>query len=140
MDIRYFTPLFTVIICNLCYQLISKNLSADINPFMGLVATYGIACAVCIVLFLFTNKAPIVEKLQKINPSNVLLGIVLVGIEAGYIIMYRKGWTISTGSLIVNITLSILLIIIGFLFFKENLTLQKLIGTALCLLGAILIL
>lgn len=140
MDIRYFTPLFTVIICNLCYQLISKNLSADINPFMGLVATYGIACSICIVLFLLTNKAPIIEEITKINLSNILLGIVLVGIEAGYIIMYRKGWKLSTGSLIVNITLSILLIIVGLIFFKENLTFPKLMGTVLCLIGAILIL
>ena len=50
-------------------------------------------------------------EISKINILNILLGLVVVVIEGGYIIMYRLGWEISKGVLIANICIATLLFI-----------------------------
>lgn len=42
-------------------------------------------------------------EISSINISNILFGLVVVGIEGGYIIMYRFELKISKGALIANI-------------------------------------
>lgn len=53
--------------------------------------------------------------------------------------MYRSGWEISKGSLISNLCIAIILLIIGVLAFKEGITIKKLMGVVLYLMGFLLI-
>ncbi|WP_411682722.1 transporter [Clostridium thailandense] len=138
MNVNSLMPLLVVVICNVCYHLASKNMSNTANPFIGLVATYGVACLIGIITFLITSKSNLIMEISSINISNILLGLLVVGIEGGYIIMYRLGWEISKGSLISNICVAILLIIAGSLFFKEVFTIQKAIGVVICIIGIFL--
>jgi drug/metabolite transporter (DMT)-like permease len=71
--------------------------------------------------------------------SNLLLGLVVVGIEGGYIFMYRSGWEISKGSLMANMCIAIILLIVGALVFKEEITIKKVMGVGLCFTGIFLI-
>ncbi|WPC43368.1 transporter [Clostridium sp. JS66] len=103
MNINSLMPLLVVIICNVCYHLTSKNMSNTSNPFIGLIATCGVACFISIITFLITSKSNLTMEISSINISNILLGLLVVGIEGGYIIMYRLGWEISKGALISNI-------------------------------------
>jgi hypothetical protein len=57
--------------------------------------------------------------------------------EASY--MYRVGWNISKGSLIANVSLAILLIIIGVLLYKEHIGLYQIIGIVCCMVGLIFV-
>jgi drug/metabolite transporter (DMT)-like permease len=52
---------------------------------------------------------------------------------------YRAGWKISIGSLVANIALSLILIPIGILFFKEGFGFNKILGATLCIIGLVLI-
>ena len=49
--------------------------------------------------------------------------------------MYRIGWEISVGQLVMSAILAIALLIIGVIFFKESFTVSKVIGIVLCLAG-----
>jgi len=49
-------------------------------------------------------------------------GITIVGLEVGFIQMYRAGWNISIGSLVANIILAVVLIIVGLLIYKDNIS------------------
>ncbi|EKQ53525.1 MAG: EamA-like transporter family [Clostridium sp. Maddingley MBC34-26] len=53
--------------------------------------------------------------------------------------MYRVGWNISKGSLIANVSLVMLLIIIGVLFYKEHIGLYKIVGIVCCIVGLIFV-
>ncbi len=139
MNINYFTPLLIVIICNVCYHLISKNISSTTNTYMGLIITYGVACLISALAFFITSKNDFIEEVTKVSISNILLGLVVVGIEGGYILMYRSGWEISKGSLISNMCIAIILLIIGVLVLKEGITIKKLMGVVLYLMGFLLI-
>lgn len=139
MNVNYIMPVFMVIICNVCYHLISKNISSTINTFVGLFITYGVACLISVLAFLVTSKSYFITEVTKVSLSNILLGLVVVGIEGGYILMYRGGWEISKGSLIANICGAIILLTLGALVFKEGITINKATGVVLCIMGIILI-
>ena len=57
-----------------------------------------------------------------------------MGLEAGYIYLYKAGWEISVGSLIASVLLAIALIAVGVLVYKEPISLRK-AGVILCLVG-----
>lgn len=139
MNISYLVPLLVVIICNVCYHLISKNISSTTNTYMGLFITYGVACLISALAFFITSKNYFIEEVTKVNIFNILLGLVVVGVEGGYILMYRSGWEISKGSLISNMCIAIILMIIGVLVFKEGITIKKLMGVVLYIMGIFLI-
>lgn len=139
MNVNYFIPLFLVIICNVCYHLISKNISSNTNTFVGLFITYGLACLISALAFLITSKNNFITEVTKVGIPNLLLGLVVVGVEGGYILMYRSGWEINKGSLLVNICIAIILLIVGALVFKEGITIKKAMGVGLCLMGVFLI-
>lgn len=139
MNLQYVLPLFIVILCNVGYHLLSKSLPNHINPFIGLSVTYAIALIGSILLFFFTKDSLFTSQKIYINVYNLLLGIIIIGVEGGYILMYRAGWEVGKASLYSNIILAILLLMIGAIWFQEILTLQKLIGIGLCLLGIILL-
>ena len=132
-------PLILVIVCNVGYHLFSKNVPNNINPFFGLIITYSVAFFGSVLFYFLTRNNFFPESKANINLFSVLLGLVVIGVEGGYMLMYQAGWEISKASLIANICLSVLLVIIGALFFKEALTFKKLIGILICILGIIVI-
>lgn len=138
MNLNYYLPLLSVIIANICYHNISKNQPQSANAFLILGVAYVVSAIMTLMLY-FLNHGNLKTDVSNLNYTSILLGIAIVGIELGYILLYRNGWTISTAALIANVTVAILLFIIGFLFYKETISVSQLIGTVLCLSGILLI-
>lgn len=138
MNISYYIPFFVVILCNIFYHIISKNMTSGFNVYFGLSITYGVAFFISFITFLITSKYHNGIEFAKFNISNVILGLVVVGIEGGYIFMYRGGWELSKGSLSVNICIAIILIFIGALVFQEGISIKRVMGFGLCFIGIIL--
>ena len=63
------------------------------------------------------------------------LAIVVVGLEVGFLLAYRAGWNISLAAIVSNASLTLLLIPIGMLLFRERPTPVNLIGVAICVAG-----
>lgn len=55
MNISYLMPLLVVIICNVCYHLISKNISSTTNTYIGLFITYGVDYLISALAFFITS-------------------------------------------------------------------------------------
>ena len=81
----------------------------------------------------------IVEEIKNVNIAALTLAVGAFGIESGNIYMYKLGWDISIGNLIASIFLSILLIVVGVLFYGDQFTLEIAAGVALCMIGLVLI-
>ena len=62
-----------------------------------------------------------------------------MGLEFGYICIYRAGWKIGVVSLVANICLACVLLLIGFLVYKEVLSVWQIAGVCLCGVGLFLI-
>jgi drug/metabolite transporter (DMT)-like permease len=80
-----------------------------------------------------------IENFKGINWTAILLAASIVALEIGYILAYRAGWNISVCSLIANITLAVLLVIVGVLLYHESISPKQIGGMVLCLGGLLLI-
>ena len=78
-------------------------------------------------------------ELAKANWSSFALGLVIIGLEIGYILAYRNGWQLNTVSVTANISLAVILVIVAAVFYKEQITLRQLCGIAACAGGLLLI-
>lgn len=72
---------------------------------------------------------------SKMNAVPILLGISVVGLEAGFIYAYQAGWPVSTASLVASAFLAVVLILVGALLYHETITLNKIFGVVICLIG-----
>lgn len=139
MKLQYF-PILIVILSSLCYHLFQKSMPSMLNPISALIVTYACALVVSIVsFFIFGPKTSLIESLRPANWASILLGFAVVGVELGFLMSYRLGWSISTAGLLSNTLVAILLIPIGVLLFKEKISFTTISGVMLCITGLILI-
>ena len=133
-------PLLLIVSSNCFYNICTKSTPTSANTFAGLTVTYLVGAILSAVLFAAgTKPAHMIGELTKLNWTSVVLGIAIVGLEAGYVHLYRAGWPISTGALVGNICLAVALLIIGILLYHETVSLRQIIGIAICAVGLVLI-
>lgn len=138
--IRYYFPVILIVGANLIYQNSAKAMPGQLNTFLGLTFTYIIAALLSAAIFFIGGcSQPIEMQIKSLNWAPFALGVSIVLLEFGFVMLYRVGWNISVGPLVCNIILAILLLIIGYVFYKEGLTLNKVAGMGLCLVGLILL-
>ena len=133
-------PIAIIVISNIIYNICAKSTPNSVNPFASLTVTYLVAAIVSFVTFFISSKGKnIFTELEKTNWTTFVLGIVIIGLELGYILAYRNGWSMNTASVTANITLAIALIVVSFVFYKETITLKQIAGIVLCGGGLVLI-
>jgi len=131
----YFLPLVLIVVSNVAYNVTQKDTPHDANPFGALLITYIVAAVITAAcMFLFKSQWEI-SFVKNTNWTSYILGFAIVGLEVGYLLLYRAGWNISVGSLVANIILALLLIPIGLIFYKESMNASKIFGIVLCLVG-----
>ena len=133
-------PIIIVVASNTVYNITTKSTPSDVNGFASLSLSYVVATVFSIAMFFITGEQKnLIVELSKTNWSAWVLGIVLVGLEFGYICIYRAGWKIGVVSLVANICLACVLLLIGFLVYKEVLSVWQIAGVCLCGVGLFLI-
>ena len=137
MSFAMLWPVALLVFSNTIYQICAKAIPGDIHPLAALSITYGVATIASIVLFFILNRgeSTLFEEYQNLNWSSFVLGLCIVGLELGFIFLYKAGWPISTGNLVASALLAVVLILVGVLFYKETLTLSKGLGIAICMVG-----
>ena len=133
-------PLLLIVLSNCFYNICTKSVPEGVNTFGTLTITYLVGAVLSAVLFVVSVKpSGVASEIAKINWTPFVLGIAIVGLEAGYVFLYRAGWKVSNGALTANICLAVALLIIGFLLFKETITIKQLAGVVVCGIGLFLI-
>jgi len=144
----YYFPVILIIGSNVLYHVCAKGVPLQMNPMVSLMITYLVAGALTLAMFFLMPQLfmpdkkvdfSLINQVKQANWAPYLLGFVIVGLELGNILMYRAGWNISLGSLVCNISLAILLILIGIFFYKEIITASQSFGIGLCIVGLIFI-
>ena len=117
-----------------------KSTPSDVNPFAALMVTYIVAVIITAIIFIFMAKPEHISyELSKVNWVSVILAFALVGLEVGYVFVYRAGWQVSNATVVANIGLACVLIIVGYLLYKENVSIRQIFGIFVCMIGLILI-
>jgi len=135
-----YLPIVLVVLSSLCYHICQKSTPSILNPIATLIVTYVCASFVSIVsFFIFVPKTNLIESLRATNWASLLLGFAVVGLELGFLLSYRMGWNISVAGLLSNTLVALLLIPIGLLIYKENISFTAISGVLLCITGLILV-
>lgn len=140
MNIFMYWPIALAVCSEVVYQICARSTPQTLNPFASLTITYLIGAAVSAVIFFVMSKGGnILHEWSHANWTMLILGIAIVGLEAGAIYMYRVGWNVNTGYIVKACFIALALIVVGYLIYKEQVTFTKIAGVAVCMVGLFLI-
>lgn len=132
-------PIALAVVSNIVYHICAKSAPESVNPFASLTITYAVAALVALLLFFLLGNGSLIREVKQINWAAPVLGIVIVGLEAGFIYAYRLGWSVSVAQIAQCAALSVALLFVGALLYEEALTWNKALGILICLVGLRLI-
>ena len=133
-------PILIVILSNTFYNVCMKSMPSDVNPFGALMVTYLVATIISAVIFVYAvGPSNVSAEISKINWTSVILALAIVGLEVGYVFVYRAGWAVNTASVVANIGLACVLIFVGYFLYEENVSLNQIVGIIVCMFGLVLI-
>ncbi len=128
--------LVIAISCTVGYHLVLKLTPAGANPLLSLLVTYAlVAAAFAAILVLSPGEFAWRQEFTKLNWTALALALVIVGLDLGFLYLYRSGFEISLGALVTQSAAALLLLAIGVAVFREKLTTANVVGLALCLAG-----
>ena len=140
MMFAYIWPIALVVLSNTLYQVCAKSVPDGMNPLASLTVTYLIGAAVsCLLYFILNRDANLIREFRLLNWAPVVLGLVIVGLEIGFIYAYRAGWQVSITQVVTSVAVTVILIFVGSLLYREAITWNKIVGIIVCLAGLVLI-
>ena len=137
---NYVWPIALVVLSNIVYQICAKSAPGDMDPLASLTVTYLVgALASGALYFLLHRGGNLLREYRALNWAPFVLGVVIVGLEVGFIYAYRAGWQVSRAQIAQSAVLAVGLLLVGYLMYHESLTWNKITGVLVCLAGLILI-
>lgn len=130
------TWLALAIVCTVGYHLVLKLTPAGVNPLLSLLVTYALVAALFgAVLLLSPGGFEWRQEARAINWTALALAVVIVGLDLGFLFLYRSGFEVSLGALVTQSAAAMLLLAVGVMVFRERLTISNVAGLMLCLAG-----
>jgi multidrug transporter EmrE-like cation transporter len=132
-----YTWLALAIVATVGYHLVLKLTPAGVNPLVSLMATYALVTVLFGAVLLATQGGSIEwrAEVRHLNWTAIALALAIVGLDLGFLYLYRSGFEVSLGALVTQSAAALVLLAIGVAFFKEHLTVQNAVGLVLCLAG-----
>lgn len=135
-----FAWLSLALITTVGYHLVMKLTPAVVNPFLSLAASYGLGAAVFLACFALAPDGPTLrEGLKPLNWTAFALTVMVVGLDVGFLMLYRSGFEVSLGQIVTQSGAALILVVAGIALFREKITTANLVGIALCVVGLWLI-
>ena len=133
---NYIWPLAIIVFSNILYQICAKGIPEQMNNYASMTVTYAVATLFSALMFFATTKGGnIIQQFKLSNWATIILGIVITGLEVGFIYAYKAGRKVNTLATVTNAFLAIALILLGFFMYKEAITWSKVVGFLICLVG-----
>jgi drug/metabolite transporter (DMT)-like permease len=124
------------IAATVAYHVVLKMTPAGANPLLSLMVTYGaVALLFAAVLAFGPGTFEWRQELRSLNWTALALALAIIGLDLGFILLYRTGFEVSLGALVTQTAAAMLLVGVGLLVFREKLSLANGFGIALCLAG-----
>lgn len=138
--LKMILPIALLVLSNTFYNITQKKTPANANAFLSLAVTYAVAGIVSLLIFFIGYRgAAVSEELKKLNWTSFALGVIIIGLEFGYILAYRAGWDVSRAPLVANCCLAVVLVFVGIFVFRESVTVKQIIGMAVCVTGLVIV-
>jgi drug/metabolite transporter (DMT)-like permease len=124
------------------YHLGQKSLKAVINPFLLFAITYFVGAVIMLLLYFF-NTQSLTIKIPNLDfkslTSMFLITLGFMGIELGFLLVYRSGLPVSHSSFVSSLGTSMILLFFGIFFFQEVISFKQWIGLACAFIAFILL-
>lgn len=122
------------------YHFVAKSTPANVNFTVSLLVTYAVAFGI-VLLAVFFNPLPrgLAYELKQLNWASIALAVAVVGIEFGFLLVYRAGWNLGIAVVLVNVIASLILIPAAIFFFKDKINWVNIIGVFMCLVGLVML-
>jgi drug/metabolite transporter (DMT)-like permease len=139
MPLFYFS--ITLAICSSAlYHFVAKSTPSNVNFTVSLLVTYAVAFIVVLfTFFFFPIQSGIAAELKKLNWASIGLGIAIVGIEFGFLLVYRSGWNLGIAAVLTNVVASLILLPVAIFFFKDKISWVNIVGIFVCLAGLVML-
>jgi len=131
----------TLAICSSAlYHFVAKSTPSSVNFTVSLLVTYAVAFMVTLfTFFFFPAQNGVMEELKKLNWASIGLAIAIVGIEFGFLLVYRAGWHLGIAAVLTNVVASLILLPVAILLFKDKISWVNIAGIFVCLIGLIML-
>jgi len=124
------------ILCTVGYHLVLKLTPAGVNPLLSLMLTYALVTLVFgVILLVAPGGFEWRHEFRQLNWTALALAAVIVGLDLGFLYLYRGGFEVSLGALVTQSAAAMLLLVVGVAVFREKLTTANAVGLLLCLAG-----
>jgi multidrug transporter EmrE-like cation transporter len=139
MSLFYFS--ITLAICSSAlYHFSAKSTPSNVNFTVSLLVTYAIAFAVTLFTFYFFPVSNgIAAELKHLNWASISLAIAIVGIEFGFLLVYRSGWNLGIAAVLTNVVASLILLPVAIFFFRDKISWVNIVGIFVCLVGLVML-
>ena len=105
----YIWPIALAILSNVLYHICAKTTPEGVHPFASLTVTYLTGAVLSAVLYyVLAPQANLVKECSRLNWAPFALGIVIVGLEGGWLYAYKAGWQVNTGFIVQSAFVSVL--------------------------------
>jgi len=136
----FYLSIFIAIASTSLYHFSQKSTPANANPAVALLATYIMAAGLTLVLLLFIPaRGGLWAELGRLNWASYVLALSIVGLEVGFLLVYRSGWNIGLAAVLVNVAASLVLVPVALFYFKDRLGWINLLGVLVCLAGLVML-
>ena len=124
------------IVCTVGYHIVLKLTPEGVNPLLSLLVTYALVSALLgVILLVSPGGFEWKQEVRQLNWTALALAAVIIGLDLGFLFLYRSGFEVSLGALVTQSAAASLLLAIGVLVFKEKLTAANAAGLVLCFAG-----
>jgi len=128
--------LSVAILCTVGYPLVLKVTPPGVNPLLSLMLTYALVTVVFgVILLVAPGGFDWRLELRHLNWTALALAVVIVGLDLGFLYLYRGGFEVSLGALVTQSAAAMLLLVVGVAVFREKLSAANVAGLVLCLAG-----
>jgi len=139
MFLFYFS-ITLAILSSAFYHFVAKSTPSNVNFTVSLLVTYAIAFVVTLFGFIFLPaRNSVVAELRQLNWASIGLAIGVVGIEFGFLLMYRSGWNLGIAAVIVTVTASLILVPVAIFVFRDKISWVNILGILVCLAGLVML-
>jgi len=122
--------------CTVGYHLVLKLTPAGVNPLLSLLVTYALVVVLFgAILLASPGGFEWKQEIRHLNWTAVALAVAIVGLDLGFLFLYRSGFEVSLGALVTQSAAALLLLAIGVAVFREHLSAANAVGLVLCLVG-----
>ncbi len=136
----FYVSIVLTICSSALYHFSQKEIPSGVNPIVSVIVTYLVSIAVCFGLLLFVPpEHGLLQALGKLNWASYVLALSLIGLEVGFLLVYRSGWNIGLAAVLVNVVASLILIPVAIFFFKDKLSWVNIAGVLVCLVGLVML-